>query len=95
MYGTPPSGHGYGCVLEDGMNKGPAPIEWDIVDLALVGALLGMLAGALFCCCQIVMSPTHDPHMLRDPAIGGVVGALLLSTLSMIRNRIMRARNFR
>jgi hypothetical protein len=33
--------------------------------------------------------------MVRDPAIGGVVGALLLGTLSMIRNRIIRARNFR
>ena len=80
------------------MNKGPAPIEWDIVDLALAGAFLGMLGGVLFCCCQIVMSPTHgaDPHMVRDPAIGGIVGALLLlGTLSMIRNRIMRARNFR
>jgi hypothetical protein len=79
------------------MDKGPAPIEWDIVDLALVGALLGMLVGALFCCCQIVMSPMHGaaPHMVRDPAIGGDVGALLLGTLSMIRNRIMRARNFR
>jgi uncharacterized membrane protein YkvI len=69
------------------MDDGPAPIEWDIVDLALVGAL--------FCCCQIVMSPLHEPHMLRDPVIGGVAGALLLGTLSMIRNRIMRARNFR
>jgi hypothetical protein len=79
------------------MNKGPAPIEWDTVDLAFVGGLLGMLVGGLFCCCQIVMSPTHgaDPHMVRDPAIGGVVGALLLGTLSMICNRIMRARNFR
>jgi hypothetical protein len=78
------------------MDKGP-PIEWDIVDLALAGALLGMLGGVLFCCCQIVMSPTHgaDPHMVRDPAIGGIVGALLLGTLFMIRNRIMRARNFR
>jgi len=77
------------------MNKGSAPIEWDIVDLALVGALLGMLVGALFCCCQMVMNPTQGPQMVRDPAIGGVVGALLLGTLSMIRNRIMRARNFR
>jgi len=79
------------------MDKGPAPIEWDIVDLALAGALLGMLGGVLFCCCQIAMSPTHgaDPHMVRDPAIGGVVGALLLGALSMIHNRIMRARNFR
>jgi uncharacterized membrane protein len=77
------------------MDEGPAPIEWDIVDLALVGALLGMFFGALFCCCQIVMSPLHEPHMLRDPVIGGVADALLLGTLSMIRNRIMRARNFR
>jgi len=79
------------------VSKGPPPIEWNVVDLALVGALLGMLAGVLFCCCQMVMSPTHgpDPHMVRDPAIGGVVGTLLLSTLSMIRNRIMRPRNFR
>jgi uncharacterized membrane protein len=77
------------------MDKGPTPIEWDIVDLALVGALLGMLVGLLFCCCQIVMSPTHDPHLVRDPAVGGVVGALLLGTISMIRNWIMRATNFR
>ena len=79
------------------MDKGPAPIEWDVVDLALVGALLGMLVGLLFCCFQMVMSPTHGPdtHMVRDPAIGGVVGTLLLGTLAMIRNRIMRARNFR
>ena len=77
------------------MDKGPAPIEWDVVDLALIGALLGMLGGVLFCCCQMVMSPTHgpDPHMVRDPAIGGVVGTLLLGR--MIRLRIMRPRNFR
>jgi uncharacterized membrane protein YkvI len=54
-----------------------------------------MLAKVLFCCCHMLMSLTHDPHMLRDPAIGGVVGALLLGSLSMIRNRIMRVRNFR
>ena len=79
------------------MDKGLASIEWDVVDLALVGALLGMLVGLLFCCCQMVMSPTHgpDPHVVRDPAIGGVVGTLLLTTLAMIRNRIMRPRNFR
>jgi uncharacterized membrane protein len=77
------------------MDEGPAPIEWDIVDSALVGALLGMLVGALFCFCQIVTSPTHAPHMLRDPVIGGVVGALLLGSLSMIHNRIMWAKNFR
>jgi hypothetical protein len=63
------------------MGKEPAPIEWDIVDSALLGALLGMFFGALFCCCQIVMSPLHELHMLRDPAIGGVVGALLLVSL--------------
>jgi hypothetical protein len=63
------------------MDKEPAPIEWDIVDSALLGALLGMLVGALFCCCEMVMSPPHDPHMVRDPAIGGVVGALLLVSL--------------
>lgn len=76
------------------MDKGPAPIEWDIVDLALVGALLGMLVGLMFCCCQMIMSPAHgaDPHMVRDPAVGGIVGALLAGTLSVIRNRIMRAR---
>ena len=77
------------------MNKGPAPIEWNVVDFALVGALLGMFFGVLFCFCQIVMSPPHDPHMVRDPAIGGGIGALLLGTLSMIRNWIMEARNFR
>jgi hypothetical protein len=65
------------------MGKEPAPIEWDIVDSALLGALLGMLVGALFCCCQMLMSPLHDPHMVRDPAIGGVVGALLLVSLSL------------
>jgi hypothetical protein len=68
-------------VLQGGMDKEPAPIEWDIVDSALLGGLLGMLVGALFCCCQILMSPLHDPHMVRDPAIGGVVGALLLVSL--------------
>jgi hypothetical protein len=79
------------------MGKVPAPIEWDTVDLALVGALFGMLVGGVFCCCHMLMSPTYDAgsYMVRDPAIGGVVGALLLSTLSMIRNWIMRARNFR
>jgi uncharacterized membrane protein YkvI len=77
------------------MDKEPAPIEWDIVDSALLGVLLGMFFGALFCCCQMLMSPLYEPHMLRDPVIGGVAGALLLGTLSMIRNRIMRARNFR
>ena len=82
-------------MLQGGMDREPAPIEWDIVDSALLGALLGMLVGALFCCYQMLMSPPHDPHMVRDPAIGGVVGALLLGTLSIIRNRIMRARNFR
>ena len=82
-------------MLQDGMDQEPAPIETDIVDSALLGAILGMLVGALFCCCQLVTSPTHAPHMVRDPAIGGVVGALLLGTLSMIRNRIIRTRNFR
>ena len=77
------------------MDEGPAPIEWDSIDLAYVGALLGMLVGLLFCCCQIVMSPTHDLHLVRDPATGGVVGALLLGTLAMIRNRIMRIKDFR
>jgi hypothetical protein len=77
------------------MDQGPAPIEWDIANSALLGAILGMLVGALFCCCQIVMSLTHPPHMVRDPAIGGTVGALLLVSLAMIRNRIMQARNFR
>jgi hypothetical protein len=82
-------------VLHGGMDKGPAPIEWDSVGLALVGALLGMLAGALFCCYQMLISPMNDPHLVRDPAVGGAVGALLLGTLSIIFNRIMRARNFR
>ena len=79
------------------MDKVPAPTEWDIVNFALVGALLGIVAGGLFCCCQMVMSPTHvaDPHIVRDLAIGGVVGALLLGILTVIRNRIMWARNFR
>jgi uncharacterized membrane protein len=77
------------------MDKGPALIAWDVVDFALVGALLGMLTEVLFCCCQIVMSPTHGPDVVMDPAIGGVVGTLLLGTLSMIRNRIMEPRHFR
>jgi hypothetical protein len=77
------------------MNKGPPLTEWDIVNSVLLGNLLGMLAGALFCCCQMLMSLTHEPHMVRDPAIGGIVGALLFSSLTMIRNRIMRARYFR
>ena len=76
------------------MDKRPAPIERDLINSALVGALLGMLAGVLFCCGQMLMSLTHEPHMVRDPAIGGVVGALLLSTFSMIHNRIVRARDF-
>ena len=79
------------------MDKRPAPIEWDTVNLALAGAVLGMLVGALFCCSQMVMSPAHgaNTHMVRDTAIGGVAGVLLLGTLSMIRNRIVRTRNFR
>jgi hypothetical protein len=79
------------------MNKGPAPTEWDIVNSALLGNLLGMLAGILFCCYQIVMSPPHDAgyYMVRDPAIGAVSGALLFSSISKIRNRIMWARYFR
>jgi hypothetical protein len=68
-------------MLQGGMDKEPAPIEWDIVDSALLGVLLGMFLGALFCFCQIVMSPPHAPHMLRDPAIGGVIGTLLLVSL--------------
>jgi hypothetical protein len=77
------------------MGKEPVPIEWDIVDFAFLGALLGMSLRALFCCCQMLMSPPRDLHLVRDPAIGGVVGALLLVFLSMIRNRIMRIRDFR
>jgi xanthosine utilization system XapX-like protein len=79
------------------MDKGPAPTEWDIVNSALLGVLLGMLVGVLFSLCQVVMSPTHDvdPHLVRDPAVGGVVGVLLFSSLAKIRNRIMRARYFR
>lgn len=76
------------------MNKAPAPIAWDIVDFALVGALLGTFVGAVFCCYQMTMHGA-DSHVVRDSAIGGVVGALLLGTLSMLRNRIMRSRNFR
>ena len=79
------------------MGKGMTPIEWDSVSFSLAGALLGLLVGALFCCCQIVMIPTHgaDLHLVRESAVGGTVGALLLGTLSVMRNRIMRARNFR
>ena len=76
------------------MDKRPAPIGWDIVDFALPGALLGVMVEGMYCCYQMVMSGA-DFHIVRDSAIGGVVGALLLSTLSMIRNRIMGAKNFR
>jgi hypothetical protein len=41
-------------------------MEWDSVDLALVGAHLGMVAGVLFCCCQMLMSLTHELHMPAD-----------------------------
>jgi uncharacterized membrane protein YeaQ/YmgE (transglycosylase-associated protein family) len=68
------------------MDKGRAPIKWDVVDLALVGALLGTLVGGMFCCYQMAMGA--DSHILKYSAIGAVVGALLLGTLSMIRNRI-------
>ena len=65
-----------------------------IVDFALGGALLGVMVGGMYCCYQMVMSGAAS-HIVRDSAIGGVVGALFLGTLSMIRNRIMGAKNFR
>jgi hypothetical protein len=71
------------------MAKRAAPIEWDTASFALVGCILGMLIGALFCLCQMIMTPLHDSHMARDPAIGGAVSALFLGSLSMIRNRII------
>ena len=80
------------------MDEEPASIsDWDIVDFALLGTVLGFLVGALCCCCQLVMNPTHnaDFDLVRDAAVGGVVGALLLSLICIIRNRIRRATNFR
>ena len=76
------------------MNKKSAPSAWDIVDFALGGALVGTFAGGMFCCYQMILHGA-DAHIVRDSVIGGVVGAYLLGTLSLIRNRIMRARNFR
>jgi hypothetical protein len=76
------------------MRKGPAPTEWNVVDVALGGALLGILVGALFCCFQMVTSGA-GLHIVRDSAIGGVVGVLVLGTFALIRNRVMRTRNFR
>src|SRR5690349_6000510 len=75
------------------LNMRPSWPEWDNVNFALVGFNLGTLAGALFCCGQMVMGGA-DPHILRDSAIGGVGAAFLLGALSMIRNRITRAKDF-
>ena len=71
------------------MDKGPPPTAWGIVDFALAGALLGALCGLVVCCCNVMMSPTPDPRIFRDGAIGGLVGALFLPILYMIRLRIM------
>jgi hypothetical protein len=72
------------------MDKGRAPNESNVVDLALVGALLGTLVGRMLCCYQMAMHGA-DSHIIRYSAVGAVVGTLLLGTLSMIRNWI----NFR
>ena len=72
------------------MDTRPAPIEWDIVNFALLGALLGTFAGGVFCCYQMVMHGAAS-HIVKDAAIGGIVGAILLGTLAMIRNWIRTA----
>jgi hypothetical protein len=80
------------------MDEDPTSInEWEIVDFALLGTILGFLVGAVCCCCQLVMNPTHnaDFDLVRDAAVGGVVGALMLSLICIVRNRIRRATNFR
>jgi hypothetical protein len=75
------------------MRKGPTP-EWDIVELALLGALVGMVVGGVFCCFLMLVSSTHGAdHFVRDPVIGAVVGVLLLSAYALIRNRIRGVRN--
>jgi hypothetical protein len=58
------------------MDESPPPTKWDIVDVILVGVVL-------FCCVQMIMSGA-EPQIIRDSAIGGIVGALLLGTLSII-----------
>jgi hypothetical protein len=72
------------------MRKKPAPIKWEVVDFALIGGVLGIAAGAVFCCVQMVISGA-DFHLVRDLAFGAVVGVLLLGTLALIRNWIVRA----
>jgi predicted membrane protein len=76
------------------MTKRPSPIEWDIVTFAFAGALLGVFVGGVFCCYQMAVHGA-DSHIVKDSAIGGLVGTLVLGTLSMIRNQIMRIRDFR
>jgi hypothetical protein len=76
------------------MRKGPTPTEWNVVNVALGGALLGILVGALFCCFQMVTIGA-GLRIIRDSAIGGVAGVLVLGIVALIRNQIMRARNFR
>jgi threonine/homoserine efflux transporter RhtA len=70
--------------------KRPAPIAWDIITFALIGALLGTFVGGVFCCYKMATDPTHDFafHVFADPAVGGVIGALLFGTLAMTRNWI-------
>ena len=68
-------------------NKRPAPTRWNTFDLAIFGALFGMPVGGMFCCYQMMMHGA-EAHIVRDLAIGGVVGAVLLGALSMIRNWI-------
>jgi len=76
------------------MAKGPAPTKWDVVNLGLAGGLLGVLIGAVFCCVQMAMNGA-DLHIVRDGAIGGIVGILALGAFAVIRNRIMVAKDFR
>jgi hypothetical protein len=75
------------------MVKRPAPTEWDAVEFAFGGALLGMVVGGMFCCYQMAMHGA-DIHIVRDSIIGGTIGTLLVGTLPIIRNRMVRARKF-
>jgi hypothetical protein len=65
-------------------------MKLDIVDAAFAGALVGLMIGGIFCCYQMLMNGA-DLHIVRDAASGAVVGALLLGTLSLIRNWIVRS----
>jgi hypothetical protein len=72
------------------MRKAPAPSEWNVVNVALGGALFGMVAGALFCCVQMATSGA-DFHLVRDATVGAAIGVLVPGTVALIRNRIARA----